>query len=354
MELYTIRQRLTSGLLNKAARGELALTLPVGLVRQPHGEVVKDPDREIQDRIALVFSTFLQQRSAAQVLRAFREQGLTLPRRDRFGTVSWRDPGIAAIVSILHNPAYAGAFAYGRTRTQRTGPSGQDLHLQQVPMDEWKICVKDRYPAYITWDIFERIQSMLKDIYAEYDRNKSRSVPRPGQALLQGLVYCGQCGHKTVVQYQRGGSYLCNYLRQQFREPICQHLPAAAVDTVVVQAFFDALSPVELDIYARAREAQQHSNRALSQAHAMQLQRLRYQAALAERQFLQVDPDNRLVAAELERRWERNRHYVSSNRPKRVAQRRPQYQAVSRLPRNCEPPLPRWGRICRHCGARGN
>jgi len=129
-------------------------------------------------------------------------------------------------------------------------------------------------------------------------------VPRPGKALLHGLVYCGECGHKLVVQYKGGTRYLCNYLRQQYRVPICQNLPADPIDAVVVQAFFAALSPVELDLYAHAQAIRQEQDAAVARARHQQLERLRYQAALAERQFHRADPDNRLVAAELERRWE--------------------------------------------------
>ena len=171
-------------------------------------------------------------------------------------------------------------------------------------MSEWKICIRDKYPAYITWSTFERIQAMLRDNYAEYDRNKTRGIPRPGKALLQGLVYCGECGHKMVLQYKGGVRYLCNYLHQQFGEPVCQNLLADPIDAQAVQAFFTALSPLELNAYTQARAAQAQTHRSIVQAQMQQLQRLRYQAALAERQFLQTDPDNRLVAAELESRWE--------------------------------------------------
>jgi len=304
MELHTIRLRLTAGLLNKAERGDLALTLPVGLVREPHSGVVKDPNREVQDRIALVFRTFLEQRSAAQVVRAFREQALTLPRRDRFGDITWRVPSAAAVIAMLRNPAYAGAFVYSRTRTERRGPSPQPCRQKPLPMQDWKVCVKNKYPHYVAWDTFEKIQAMLQDNYAEYDRNKTRGIPRPGKALLQGLVYCGECGHKMVIQYKGGTRYLCNYLRQQFREPVCQYLPADPIDAQALEAFFAALSSVELDAYSAAMAARNRSQQALAQAQSQQLQRLRYQVALAERQFLHVDPDNRLVAVELESRWE--------------------------------------------------
>src|SRR5437868_9406272 len=151
---------------------------------------------------------------------------------------------------------------------------------------------------------FEQIQAIIQDNYAAYDRNKTRGVPRPGAALLQGMVACGECGHKMVVQYKRGTRYLCNYLRQQYRVPVCQHIPADAVDAQVVEAFFQVLSPVELDVYERAVAAQHAEDQQVAHAHQHHLERLRYETALAQRQFVRVDPENRLVAASLEKRWE--------------------------------------------------
>ena len=302
MELHTIRARMTAGLLNKAKRGELALQLPVGLVRDENGKVLKNPNLEVQERIDLIFDTFLELKSACKVLRFFNEHGLLLPRPDRFGDLVWKKPKVSAILSTLKNPAYAGAFVYGRTRTTRD-PSGKTT-TKRLPIEEWRICVKDKYPAYINWETFEKIQAMLRDNYAEYDRNKSRGVPRPGAAMLHGIVYCGECGHKMVVQYKGSPRYICNYLRQQYGVPVCQYIPANAVDACVVEAFFQALSPVELDVYARAVAAQEETNERIDRAHQQQLERLRYEAALTQRRFNRVDPDNRLVAVELEKRWE--------------------------------------------------
>src|SRR6266567_8642352 len=201
LELHTIRARMTAGLLNKAARGELALTLPVGLVRDALDRVHKDPHQEVQDRLELVFTTFLRLRSASKVLGFLNAQDLLLPRRDRFGDVVWKKPTTAIILQILKNPAYAGAFVYGRTRTLPRDPAALRSKQIRLPLEQWRIRVNDVYPAYISWQTFERIQAMLLDNYAEYDRNKTRGVPRPGAALLHGMVYCGECGHKLVVQY---------------------------------------------------------------------------------------------------------------------------------------------------------
>jgi DNA invertase Pin-like site-specific DNA recombinase len=304
LELHTIRARMTAGLLNKAERGELALQLPIGLTRLPTGTVVKDPNREVQDRIQLVFTTFLERRSASKVLEFFNLHELLLPRRDRFGEVVWKQPTIAAILALLKNPAYAGAFVYGRTRTSSTGPLPTDKALKRLPRDEWKIQVNDVYPAYVSWETFERIQAMLLDNYAEYDRNKTRGIPRPGTALLHGMLYCGECGHKLVVQYKGRTRYICNYLRQQYRVPVCQYIPADPIDQAVVATFWEALAPVELDAYAQAVAMEQGQHLQVDHAQQQQLTRLRYEAELAQRQFNRVDPDNRLVAAELEQRWE--------------------------------------------------
>jgi hypothetical protein len=304
MELYTIRARLTAGLLNKARRGELAQYLPVGLVRDADGVVRKHPNLEVQHRLALVYSTFLQVRSASKVLQFFHDQQLRLPRPGRFGTVVWKAPTLTAILTILKNPAYAGAFVYGRTQPHRTSVTARRASQRHLPIEQWQIRLNDKYPAYISWETYEQIRAMLQDNYAEYDHAQSRGIPRPGDALLQGLVYCGACGHKMVVQYSTGAHYLCNYFHRQFGVPVCQYTAADSIDEKVVTVFFAALSGVELDAYARAMAAQQHTEAAAMRARAQQLQRLRYQAAVAQHQFEQVDPANRLVAAELERRWE--------------------------------------------------
>ena len=304
VELHLLRGRLTAGLLSKAARGELGLALPAGLERDADGRVTKDPDREVQDRIALVFTTFLEQGSVSRVMKSFKSRQLTVPRRGRFGEVAWRAPTTGMLGGILKNPAYAGAFVYGRTRSCHRHYANGKLVTTRCPRSEWQIVVQGKYPAYLDWDSFERIQAMLRDNYAEYVRNKTRGVPRDGAALLQGIVWCGQCGHKMVVQYKAGNRYVCNHLHATRGEPVCQHLPADPIDAEVVAAFFAAVTPAELEAWAQAHDARRQAEIALDRVQALQVERLRYQAAFAERQFHRIDPDNRLVAAELERRWE--------------------------------------------------
>jgi DNA invertase Pin-like site-specific DNA recombinase len=303
LELHTIHTRLTAGILSKAQRGELALPLPVGLVRDSLERVVKHPDQEVQGRIDLVFATFLRLGSATQVVRRFLDEKLFIPRKDCFGDICWRSPTVPAVTSLLQNPAYAGAFVYGRTRTVAKPGATQRLLQQRLPMDQWKICLRDKYPAYIEWATFERIQAMLHDNHSDY-RKQTRGVPRAGKALLQGIVYCGECGHKMGVGYRRVTRYLCNALRRQQGVPVCQYLPADAIDASVVTLFLAALAPAELDVYTKALTTFGREEEQVQRARQQQLERLRYQARLIERQFNQADPDNRLVTAELEKRWE--------------------------------------------------
>ncbi|MGF6980289.1 DNA invertase Pin-like site-specific DNA recombinase [Paraburkholderia sp. JPY465] len=304
VELHTLRGRLTAGLLNKAKRGELALLLPAGFERDTNGIVHKDPNQEVQDRVSLIFTTFLDLGSVGKVMRRFRDHALTLPRRDRFGDVVWRAPTAGMLTATLKNPAYAGAFVYGRTRSCHSTYANGKLITERCPMSEWKIVLKDRYPMYLEWDGFERVQAMLRDNHAEYQRNQTRGVPRDGAAVLQGIVWCGQCGHKMAVQYKNANSYVCNYLLRSQGGSLCQHLPADLIDARVVEAFLAAIGPAELENWARAKDARQQTRDAANRAEAQQVERLRYQALLAERQYNRVDPDNRLIAAELERRWE--------------------------------------------------
>jgi DNA invertase Pin-like site-specific DNA recombinase len=303
IELHTLRGRLIAGVQQKAQRGDLALALPAGLLRQDDGGVVQDPDRAVPHALGLVFQTFLERRSASQVVRLLRDQGLRLPRRHRNRDTVWRTPTVAAVIAILRNPAYAGTFAYGKTQSQ-VPPGGGRPQQRRQPLRQWKVIVHDRDPAYITWETFERIQAIVDDHYATYEQNKRRGLPRQGAALLQGLVSCGRCGHKMVVQYTGGNQYLCNALRWQAQDPVCQRLRADPVDQHVVGAFFEALAPAELDLYAHAR-AQRHQQQVdVDRAQPYTLQRLEHAAEQARRRYEAVDPAYRLVAAELEQRWE--------------------------------------------------
>jgi DNA invertase Pin-like site-specific DNA recombinase len=304
LELHTIRSRLTAGLLAKAERGDLALSLPIGLVRDPSGVVVKDPDMAVQERLELVFEMFLKFRTVAKVMRLLNDRGLDLPRRNRHGDLCWARAKICSVAAILKNPAYAGAFVYGRTRMRELAREGASRAKVPRPIEEWRIVVKGRYPAYIDWQTYEMIRGVIKDNRAEYMRTKTRGAPRDGDLLLHGIAWCARCGHKMYVRYKGGGQYVCNHLRSNEGLPACPYIRAARIDAVVADAFLTALAPAELDALSRAHRSQQQVDTALRTSAERQLERKRYAAALAERQFNRVDPDNRLVAAELERRWE--------------------------------------------------
>jgi hypothetical protein len=204
---------------------------------------------------------------------------------------------------LLRNPAYAGTFVYGRTRFLPRVPGGPP-RKHPLPPEEWKFMVPDKYPAYIDRDTFAAIQAVLRDNYQEYSRRRSRGVARSGTALLQGLAYCGHCGRKMTVQYHAAARYLCVAHKEQAGGPECQRVPITPVDAWVVKSFWEALSPAELDRYDAAVAALDEQRARLRQARDHQRERLRYEARLAEKQYRLVDPENRLVAAELERRWE--------------------------------------------------
>ena len=258
----------------------------------------------VQDRLMLVFEMFMKFRTAAKVMRILNERNLDLPRRDRHGDLRWTGATVSSVLSVLKNPAYAGAFVYGRTRIREAAREGAQKMKAPRPMEEWRIVVKDRYPAYIDWPTYEKIRAIIRDNRAEYMRIKTRGAPRDGDLLLHGIVWCGRCGYKMFVRYKGGGEYVCNHLHTNEGLPTCQHVRAACVDEAVAAAFLTALAPAELDALSKARRAQVQVDTALRTSTEHQVERKRYAAALAERQFNRVDPDNRLVAAELERRWE--------------------------------------------------
>lgn len=246
---------MTAGLIAKAKRGELALNLPVGLVRDPSGVVLKEPNIAVQERLNLVFELFLKVRTVAKVMRMLNDRGLDLPRRDRHGELRWTRATVSAVSSILKNPAYAGAFVYGRTRIRAACDNSSSAKVAKS-IEEWRIVVKDRYPAYIDWSTYENILSIVSDNRAEYMRTKTRGAPRDGELLLHGIAWCALCGHKMYVRYKGGGEYVCNHLRTHSGLPTCQHILATQVDAAVADAFLTALAPVELDALSRARRTQ--------------------------------------------------------------------------------------------------
>jgi DNA invertase Pin-like site-specific DNA recombinase len=304
MEMPTSRARLPAGLLPKAARGALALALPIGLGRDPFGQVQKTPALAVQHGIERIFATLLRVHPASTVFQFFTEPRLSLPGRARCGALEWQTPTVSALIAGRKNPAYAGAFVSGRSQTMRHAAAPCKATPTQLPLDAGTIRVTDKDPASMSWETYVQIRAMRTDNDAEDARNKTRGIPRAGAALLHGLLDGGEGGHQRMVQDPGGTLYRCHALRQQCGVPGCQHIPAAWSAAAVVDAFVQALSPIELEIYARAVAAQRHADEQTEHARQQHLERLRYQAALAQRQYHRCDPDHRLVAADLEARWE--------------------------------------------------
>ena len=308
-ELHLLHLRLEAGRLRQVERGTYRQRLPTGLVRLPDGRVVKDSDQQVQRALALVFARFRALGSCQKVLRALRDEGVALPRGQTAGPAAgellWKPPTEGAVYEILRNPAYAGAFVYGRhTRQPGPGqPAGPAARRVYRPVEEWPVVRRDAYPAYLPWEDFVANQARLRDNASSFAR-RARATPRAGSALLAGLVACGHCGRQLHVAYRARPWYRCAALQKVYGRTGCLHLAGPPIDAVVVEAFFAALAPAELDLLDEVLAAQQADRARLVQQHADQVARAEYEARLAQRQYQAVDPDNRLVAAELERRWE--------------------------------------------------
>ncbi|HEY9664593.1 MAG TPA: recombinase family protein, partial [Allocoleopsis sp.] len=311
-ELYTLRQRLNAGRLSKVQRGEYVQHLPTGFVRLSNQEVIKDPDAQVQHVIELVFTQFTELGSACKVMRYCRDHAILLPRHQTSGfhqgELLWKKPSDSAIREILTNPAYAGAFVYGRRPKDptRRQPGRHSTGVVRKPLEDWLCIIPDRYPAYISWEQYLANQVRLRDNGQRYQEQwgEGRGAPGRGPALLQGLATCGQCGRRMAVTYKPGVRYVCKAMPNTFGEPMCAHLDGPSIETFVVQAFFEAIAPAQLDALEDVLQQQYQERQRLERYHQQQTQRAQYEATLARRRYEQVDPDNRLVAAALEQQWE--------------------------------------------------
>jgi DNA invertase Pin-like site-specific DNA recombinase len=305
-EIHLFKLRLEAGRLREVEQGTYRQSLPTGLVRLEDGRVVKNPDVHVRRTIELVFERFEELGTAQKVMRSLKEDGVLLPRRQvaglKAGELLWKLPSVDAIYGILHNPAYAGVFAYGRTGAN---PDRRPGHSQRIrlPIDQWATIHQGAYPAYISWEQFLENQQKLSDNASDFDR-RMRGVPREGGALLAGIAVCGRCGYKMRASYKRSHRYVCNALSETYREPMCLSLPGQVVDDAVVEAFFEAIRPAELDLLEEVLAERRQDQKRLERQHADQVKRAEYEARLAEKRYRSVDPENRLVAAELEKGWE--------------------------------------------------
>ena len=330
-ELHLLRLRLDAGRLRQVERGAYRQQLPTGLVRLQDGRVVKDPDLQVQHVVELVFARFAALGTVHRVLRSLHADGIRLPRRQIGGVLAgdlvWQLPSAGAVRGWLHNPAYAGAFAYGRRRLVPQPASGRlrDVHL---PQEEWTALVPDVYPAYVTWETFAANQERLSNNRSQF-AGRSQGAPRPGSALLAGLAVCGKCGRQMYARYKPAPQYLCVGRRESHGMPGCLYVSGNLIEPPVVNAFFDALRPAELDVLDEAL-ATLAADRAMQLRHYDEtVKRAEYEAHLAQRQYAAVDPDNRLVAAELEHRWEAALRTLAEARE--VAERAAQETDLPRL-----------------------
>ena len=258
-ELHVLRARLIGGQLNKARRGELWIRPPLGMVFDPAGKLMLDPDEQVQGAVRLVFDTFLRTGSAGAVVRYFQQQQVAWPRRvvkgPRAGALVFGELARDRVLGILHNPRYAGAYVFGRTRQRKVRPSGQ-ARYRRLPREEWKVFLPDAHPGYITWELFEANQEALRASAQCIGADRRRSAPREGVALLQGLVICGRCGGRMTVRYivSHGHPepvYRCQRRGIQRAEPPCQSLPGAAIDRAVSDLVLESVTPASIDVAVR-------------------------------------------------------------------------------------------------------
>ena len=312
-ELHLIRSRLTEGLRHKAARGELRQNLPVGLDYDADGRVVITADEAVREAVATVCRRFGELGSARAVLLSLRGDGLLLPRRpggSASGRISWAQASYPAVHDFLTNPAYAGAFVFGRTRTEkRVDATGKVVtSVRVLPREQWAVLITGHHPGYITWEDYEANTARLRANWRP-PRGEGGGAPREGRALLQGLLRCGKCGRIMQTGYsgKDGNSprYVCARAKQLYGgERTCQSIGGLRLEQAVLAELFKILEPASLEATARAlAEAEDRYQRDLA-VFGLAVERARYEADRARRQYDAVEPENRLVARTLERAWE--------------------------------------------------
>jgi DNA invertase Pin-like site-specific DNA recombinase len=307
-ELHMLRSRLQGGLLAKARRGELKVGLPVGLVYDATDRIVLHPDKQVSDSVSLLFETFRRTGSACATVKAFRQQKLLFPaqvsRSHRDPAVMWRPLNLSRVIHVLNNPAYAGAYTYGRHRTRHT-VDGR-LRTRSLPRDEWTVLLLDHHPGYIDWAGFEGNQRRLADNTKSGLVNQ-RTPPREGAALLQGLALCGFCGARMGVTYHhRKGRlipayFCCRRILDEGRT--CQSIAGDAIDDAVGELVVKAMTPMALQLTVAIQDELQSRIDEADSLRQQGIQRAEYEVERARQRYMQVDPANRLVAGTLEADW---------------------------------------------------
>ncbi len=312
-ELHWLKSRLQGGKQSKAEQGSLRFRLPIGLVYDPVGRIVLDPDEAVQEAVRLVFSLFEQSTSALAVVSAFTQQHLRFPTRwwggKRADELIWSRLSHERVLNILHSPLYAGAYVYGRTKFRSRTLPGEEPRIKgrtrRVKQEDWPVVLLDAHPGYITWEQFLRNQRQLDD-NRTWRAEEHRGAIREGPSLLQGIVLCGSCGRRMSIRYQRDGSllmYECHQLHSQLAARTCQTMRGDRIDQAVVACFLQAIEPAHLEVALAALDQVEARAKQVENQWHRQIERAQYEADLARRRYKAVDPDNRLVARSLEKEW---------------------------------------------------
>lgn len=309
-ELHILKQRMLQGKLNKARKGELLFRLPLGYMRRANGQVAFDPDEQVQAVVRLVFEQFealTTLNAVLQYLVAHNIQiGVRVHTGDRKGELEWRRPNRMTLQNMLKNPLYAGAYAYGRRKVdpKRKIPGRPNTGRTVVKAEDCEVLLKNRFPAYISWERYEQNQKQLQ---ANRSVANAIGAARCGPALLSGLLVCSKCGRRLSVHYNTGSGrhrYACSRMRGDYGEALCQSLSGPALDAFVTERVLEALAPAALDLSLEAAKHIQGERDQLDALWQKRLERAKYESERAARQYHLVEPENRLVARQLEREWE--------------------------------------------------